>query len=92
MSTLEDDEEMRPCVYCAAPWLLRSIPIDHAPSCPMLTGLYPVRPEDRDMCCCACNDPFSRGEFYVLERVRTPDEDDSVTTWNVLCLSCGSQT
>jgi hypothetical protein len=64
------------CVFCGVECVTSDV--EHLPSCPSVTGLYPVRLEDLGptcthcgqpsigMICPVCREPFQVGDMYVL--------------------------
>lgn len=72
------------CIYCGADCYLEEPP--HHESCPMSTGLFPVREEDltpHGMRCIDCNQVFQIGDVYV----QRPTENDAVV--ECVCIGCG---
>lgn len=81
-------------MYCGAPWPDEVLPIDHLPTCPSVTGLWPVRPEDVEphgFHCAECCAPFVAGDFYVQVALEGEDGHTDPDVVEVLCLSCAAE-
>jgi len=80
------DTDNRPCKYCGAAWFGEAFPDpDHAPDCPMETGLFPVTEAelaDGGILCMICQQPFTAGEHYLLR-----DLNEACAA--IVCLTCG---
>lgn len=90
MITLPTWEDYSPgdpdvCVWCKAPGCsIKSIEVEHGPTCPSVTGLWPVMKNDAGRCGVNdCPSVFELGDYYAM--VDDP-EDSNVSI--VVCVPC----
>ena len=95
-------DPFRFCVYCAADCYADEP--DHAPTCPSVTGVYPVRPEDLGpkcnhcgeralgMTCMDCGDELKVGDHYMHRVVEEGDPllpgIEGAEVREVICVGC----
>lgn len=80
-----------PCIYCRNPCVDEMIDMEHKPSCPFTTNLWPVLAQDVEphgMLCARCEVPLALGDVYC----KTPvvDQDGHVdSAWDdIVCMDC----
>lgn len=88
-------DALRWCVHCRADCWPEPANQRHTPSCPTVTGLYPVTEQERHPehglgCCTACSAEFEAGDVYVLVDDDTGRPAASPDCGWVVCLGCAA--
>jgi hypothetical protein len=85
--TEDTGDQYRWCIYCQADCWLEPENQQHTPSCPTLTGVYPVLPPG--VGCTACHVRLHPGDVYTLADVDTETVNGCQSGF-VVCLGCGA--
>ncbi len=82
----ENEESLRPCVHCNAPWFTFSLDPEHKADCPMVTNIFPVSLidlEDDGIVCSKCDEPFHIGGFY-----KAVPQSEEIDVYVMVCVPC----